>query len=691
MTDQTPQNSKTPQEFISELQQKNLVFFQRHFKSLYESISKLSLKSTKINIDTRTGEVDLIDKDISCYQGKGITFALKEVDDWEKAYPNNRKICTLRPPFEGDYNRPRFFSRQINSLVKDSPVNKSSFDWYKHENPADMVVFLGIGLGLHIQEYLERHDVRNIILFENNPEHFLASLYVVDWELIFGPYIGDSSRTLRLLLREFDDDRDITACIWNELITYCPHFPASCLFFNHRRSSVYGNTIRKLQQDVHVYMNLWGYYDDEINQLTNGYYNFRSGIKKTPSHKEFELNAPVVIIGSGPSLDDRIDELRAIKEKAVLISCGTALRSLYAHGIKPDIHVEIESHLLTYELLSQIDNSWLREIKFIGAAQINPRNFTLFDNSMAFIKDSSTMAGLFCKPEEIIKGTTPTCTNTGLAIALYYKSREIYLFGVDFGFPSVNRHHTKNSIYYQEDADDRIQNSVAQLERSLLKETSVKGEKMYTKPSYYTSRRRAEVEILRAIKTLKDIKVFNFSNGAAIENTDWLSSSEGSARISNLKDVDKKSLMKDLFERKSASIEPKTTEIGIEKIEKFLTMLNKKLPPIIDRNIEKQNASSAICTEVNHYLEQVVKNENPHLYYMIRGSIWHYLYTLYTHSWAAKSADQHDEESIFIEKWAVNFKEFLSNLPLHAKNTLSKFRDIDDDWLNTSMENPVEE
>ncbi len=41
-------------------------------------------------------------------------------------------------------------------------------------------------------------------------------------------------------------------------------------------------------------------------------------------------HSEVFVIGAGPSLDGRIDFVRQVRDKAIVISCGTSLRSLAA-------------------------------------------------------------------------------------------------------------------------------------------------------------------------------------------------------------------------------------------------------------------------------------------------------------------------------------------------------------------------
>ena len=51
----------------------------------------------------------------------------------------------------------------------------------------------------------------------------------------------------------------------------------------------------------------------------------------------------------------------------------------------------------------------------------------------------------------MLEESGPTCTNLGLAFALKYGFK-IVLMGMDFGFPSLEAHHAKESVYYNERA-----------------------------------------------------------------------------------------------------------------------------------------------------------------------------------------------------------------------------------------------
>jgi hypothetical protein len=89
----------------------------------------------------------------------------------------------------------------------------------------------------------------------------------------------------------------------------------------------------------------WGFFDDSLIALSHSMRNIERGVpffKKNKKISQKHQNVPVFIIGSGPSLDESLPFIKENKERAILISCGSAISALHKHGITPDIEVQIE-------------------------------------------------------------------------------------------------------------------------------------------------------------------------------------------------------------------------------------------------------------------------------------------------------------------------------------------------------------
>ncbi len=80
-----------------------------------------------------------------------------------------------------------------------------------------------------------------------------------------------------------------------------------------------------------------------------------------------------VVVSAGPTLDRNIEILKKYRDRFVLFTVGTAVKTLYANGIKPDFLCIIE----TYNSARQVEGLDLSDVNFITEPYSNPalRNF----------------------------------------------------------------------------------------------------------------------------------------------------------------------------------------------------------------------------------------------------------------------------------------------------------------------------
>lgn len=89
-----------------------------------------------------------------------------------------------------------------------------------------------------------------------------------------------------------------------------------------------------------------------------------------------------VVVSAGPTLDRNIETLKKYRDKFVLFTVGTAVKTLYKNEIKPDFLCIIE----TYNSSKQIEGLDLSDVNFITEPYSNPalRNFK-FKNTYSHI------------------------------------------------------------------------------------------------------------------------------------------------------------------------------------------------------------------------------------------------------------------------------------------------------------------
>ena len=360
---------------------KNLQFFQRCYPGIFSHFSTYELQSSQLDILPKTDEVDLIEQGQHVYGGGAKAYAPKEASQFLDAFDCGNKVRSVSPLYKGEYKNPRYFAEHLERIYGGSPLQEDGeYDGYTVPNYFPMVVFMGCGVGLHVEAICAQRDVHHVCVVETNMDRFMASLYVVDWETLVTPYLLNDTRSFKFILIPKEQQiSQIRNEVWNYLIENGPIFPVMTQFYNHLGSPLFDQVITAINADLYVHLLSFGNYDDELNQLNNAIHNFKQGstLLPIPNAKGFDL--PVCIIGSGPSLDARIAWLQAYQDQVLIISCGTALRALHAHGVKPDIQIELESDFNTYSTQALMeDKAFMKSIRLVGAAQLTPLMLTLF-------------------------------------------------------------------------------------------------------------------------------------------------------------------------------------------------------------------------------------------------------------------------------------------------------------------------
>lgn len=262
----------------------------------------------------------------------------------------------------------------------------------------DNLIIFGVALGLHVQELTESYQIKNLFICEPNLDFFAASLYVTDWESIFRKadeneyriYLnlgGDGSHYFYDLMSQFYQVGAYSIANTYMLSTY----------YNIGMQKAIGN----LRSELKVVLALGEYYDHARYGIAHTYHGLKSNNRYLKdSSEEYRRNSalslPVFIVGNGPSLDANLEYIKEYRERIILISCGTALRSLYKNGIRPDFHAEIEQNRATFDWINLIDDKdYLRQIRLLSVNGIHPDTSALFKETLLCFKDGEGSTYVF--------------------------------------------------------------------------------------------------------------------------------------------------------------------------------------------------------------------------------------------------------------------------------------------------------
>lgn len=665
---------------LEDLFLKNLRFFKKTSQGVYDLINKINLSHTQIIIDDN-GRIDLIYQGASIYHGDAIQCVQDEVKGHLNICKSGGIDSPIFVPNPKNYLHPRFFHKRINKTYRKilDVTEGISPNIKKFKGKHEFLVVMGISLGLHISELLDNIEIDNILIFESDSELLTISMFFTDWENIYSRFPIKEGKSIKLILSGTEDQEHNKNRIWNELILRTPHFPINTVYYNHRNQKKYNKIIKEVQKDMPVYMSTWGFYDDEVNQLNHILHNVKSNHKMIPEKNNFKWDKPIIICGSGPSLDERISQLKSIRENCILISAGTSLSVLLNNDLIPDYHIELESDYLVYTVLNNIKGKEkLKKISLISAIQCTPLIQALFKDCSFYAKSFLPSSDIITKRENTLSNPAPTCVNAALSIALHYQCESVYLFGTDFGFYDDKKHHSKDSIYVDKDKSTHKITKIVEKNVSNYFESDGYHGTCKTTTAYFTTKNRIESEILRN-KNKYRFNVYNCSDGLLIKNTKHINNNNMIKLESTSSKYNFIASRENIPDNRYEEIIEKTNYSANFLCEQIIFNLEKLEP-----NIE---SLSNFCWKTTDYIEIKYHQDFGSLSYFMRGTIMHFLYCGY--STAITSSKENTSKIIKI--WKENFLLFLKDLPKDLRRQLNKSRKTieNDQQLHKTISEPL--
>ena len=325
-----------------------------------------------------------------------------------------------RMAFYSQYNPEQEVNQWLNSL--DETV--------RH---AEHVFFCGLALGYHLQAFIDAFPGKTIYLYEPEEEYFLAAIERVDLtKLLSRKQIAifavgrDPSVQRQILERTFKLIKGSFATVI--LPAYRKLHP--------RMIEDLVNNIRDSAIDVMTNLNTLAAFQKQwaINIIQN-----IGKILKTRSFMPM-LNAcqgiPAVVVGSGPSLEMEMEQLKELKGRAVIIAAGSSIQALLRHHIEPDLAVSMDPGEANYEVYKHLD---IGAIPFLYFPTIHHKIIEHVTPYMmhAFLNSDPITAYLMdMTDDDPMFDTTSTVTGLAIQAALYLGCNQIVFIGQDFSYPN---------------------------------------------------------------------------------------------------------------------------------------------------------------------------------------------------------------------------------------------------------------
>ncbi len=307
-------------------------------------------------------------------------------------------------------------------------------DWLEavHGSVEDfkLIFMYGFGQGLAVIDLLEQYPDRWVFLYEPNVSVFYDAIQKYNLVELFqhpgfkGIAIGEDH--LKMLFSSISG-----------YMQYDLAFVAHRHYLEHRVEQLYAlkeefvkynQTFEVNQKTMNHFRLLW---------MKNSMYQLAS-VLTSPSIESFRnslRNCTAVVVGSGPSLQKDIEELKKLKSHALIIAAGSSIQALTKHGIQPHLTVVMDGGDVNEEIFSVPETlnppMMITSTAYYGLTEKkkDQRIYSVLRNDYV----SQFFVGT--AKEQFFIEPTSTVTGTAMQAAICLGASKIIMMGQDLSFP----------------------------------------------------------------------------------------------------------------------------------------------------------------------------------------------------------------------------------------------------------------
>lgn len=325
----------------------------------------------------------------------------------------------------------KYIHSEQNPLVEAQEI----FSYAKNE-PVSIHLVYGLGLG-YLFQVTSLNSKGTVILYEPDLNILKIVFTLVDFS-------NDILKSNVFVCSNFDE---VSEAIYKK--SGMENIPEMLTLPTQMESEEFEDLVKKLQDTV-------GAYSLDLKYTKEKFYpSLKMLLKNLPNlmeeiplarFKDAFQGKTAVVVSAGPTLDRNIETLKKYRDRYILFTVGTALKTLVTNNIKPDFLLNIE----TFDSSKQLAGFDLKDIYFITEPYSNPalRNFE-FKKRFSHIASNVPINEFWAKicgeniDEYFSKGTV---SYTALNSARILGCSKIILVGQDLAYID-GQCYSKDSVY----------------------------------------------------------------------------------------------------------------------------------------------------------------------------------------------------------------------------------------------------
>ncbi|WP_050606983.1 motility associated factor glycosyltransferase family protein [Clostridium niameyense] len=367
---------------------------------------------------------------------------------------------------------------------KYDPLEESKKFINKYKNlieKSSIILIYGLGLGYHVEQVFNINNKVQIYVFEGN-EELINVCKKTNFKLF-------CNKRINIISYKERDFYSIFSKVIKGVKDIIVHRPSL-------------QTIKYSNKELYALINNYIISKQAVDNSGMLEENYKENFKQCYSSihsliKQFNKeNKPYIITAAGPSLDDELEILKNNRKNFIVITVGTALKSLMNNNIKPDIIVIIDGKKPVANQLSGFENENISLCFLSTASRWAVKGYKgpkyIFFNAMG--------------EDEIIIETGKTVAVAAMNIAIKCGAKEVVLLGQDLAYLNGKSHISAfKDIYNCED------NPIINEQNDVVK--GVDGKMLKTTKGYIYFKNQIE----NVIKKNLNVNFVNCSKGALIK------------------------------------------------------------------------------------------------------------------------------------------------------------------------------
>lgn len=640
--------------------QKNLTAFKTYYPKLFDQISTFEPRQDFNVFASSSGDGNFVPADaaIPLYGDDPYQQSQRQVSKNTEKATFGRSLLRrgVDAAMKADKRLHMHYMTQLGETLTDIvPEGEALLESLPAHYPT--CIMFGVGLGYALTALLEAHTFDYIFVCEPDFEMFYASLFCTDWEAILKKADVESGCIFLHIGVTYDVFFEQIEQIYNDVGAFSL---ISSFCYQHTPGETTNELIKEFFNRFHQIQLGYGFYNDAVTGLAHCIENFNEnqcplfvGAKDKAKFKQLTA----YVVANGPSVDEAIDVIRENRDNVILFAAGTALPTLTKLGIKPDFHVLVERPKITYDVLLETnERELLEDLNLLAVDVMYSEVPTLYKWAGLGLKgpEAATMLSqmeYFKQHQHFVSALPqagPLVANTALSFASVMGFGEIYMFGVDNGYPTDGATHSSHSVYRDPAFKQKL---VAETNAPFELEGNLGG---HVQATSLLVQSKQQLEYL--VKSSPHTQFYNVGHGAKIDGAEPLHADD--ILCVPLKQ-NKQSIIEEIKNNffRRFSIEKPEESVGIAEFESLCDYLLE----IAQRPYASRKEASDLLRAQARVVFAYRGRQFGHLFHVMKGTL------LYFHGPMISLLYQFDDEAKTLE-WFAHALEVWSACIMAMKN-----------------------